>query len=394
MQDITVDIQARPSISEMVVANNDTRDRLIDFCRKIAEHLCRNQSPDDITNPVAGSFPWLVSPDGKTEIGNNWNHAFAIIGLLRAAVFYDNPKYENAALLMARWIKSLQILDKFHPVHYGAIREVSPITNWSYPRDAASTAWGFLRLYEYTGEDEYLKRAGLFAKWFIQNALDDEGWPLWGILFDPKQKGIEPQIRNDLHGSFHGGSLHFFYLLAKLTGDAQWTGPAFLRMADILLHNIQQSSGYFKSIDKQSKRIPPIDPQNGLHHANDDFCSLGLLDAYKITGNEKYLKGTKKFISAILGAQDGQGYFDETIASIPVTLNILWACEDYLENDTVNESQISKAINCLLNSQCIEKNNPQRYGGLYISKNDKTVCARGTCYALIVILKILSSLNS
>ena len=241
--------------------------RCLECARQIADWLCMVQAPCVDRFPPAGFFPFQVLTSGDEVPANNWNYAFASMGLLAAYRTFQDPRYEQAALAMGRYLKSLQILDPFHGENYGAIREVTPFTNWCYTRDSLSAAWGFIELYRHTRDSEYLERARLWGEWFLKKGCDEDGWPWWGHELEPALNTWhpKPQMCPEIQGSFQGGSLNFFYQLAKETGDKKWIGTPFLRIADFFVEHIQQPSGFFASIERASKRPPTADPQGGLH---------------------------------------------------------------------------------------------------------------------------------
>ncbi len=361
--------------------------------RGIADWLCTVQSPHQEDNAAAGSFPWVIQSNGPEGPANNWNIAFAAMGLLAAYKAFGDPGYERAALRMGRYLKTLQIFEPFLPEHYGAIREKTPQTPWCYTRDALSVAWAFIELYRHTHDAEYLERARLWGEWFLARGRDDEGWPLWMHQFEPFFKGQEPQMRNDLQGCFQGGSLNFLYQIGRETGDPKWTGEPFVRIADFFVEHIQQPSGYFLSIDRATKQPPETDPQGGLHRANDDLGTLGLLCAYRITGNRRYLASIEKFLNAVFAAQRDDGRFEDSIAGTPVVLNTLYELERCpgdarsLVRVSIKEQAIERALAALYATQSDGDRNPRQKGALY-EVSDKFVCARSSCYALLFLLKL------
>lgn len=365
----------------------------MECARGIAEHFCNNQSKHGDNNPCAGSVPWMMYENGQIDLGYNWNHAFSIMGLLSAYHTFGECRYETAALRMGRWLKTLQIFDPFRPQNYGAIRETTPQTPWCYPRDAVSAAWGFIELYRHTGDEEYLERARLFGEWFFAHAMDEEGWPLWGVQLEPFFDHAHPQICNHCQGSFHGGSLAFLYHLAQATGDEKWTGEPFVRMADILVNDIQQDSGYFVTIDRKTKQPPSEDPQKGLHRANDDLCTLGLLGAYRITGDKRYLQGIEKFLTAVCASQQDDGMLDHTVASLPIVLNILYETQGLLAIPTLTDTFVPKAMARIFSAQSNGDPVASMRGGLIEepSWRDDVVIARSAAYSLIVLVKIFDA---
>lgn len=357
----------------------------------IADWLCLLQSPHKDNDANAGTYSYIVTKEGSLAQASNWNIAFAIIGLLSAYKVFNNKKYETAALNMANYLKTLQIFDPFKKQHYGAIREVTPQTPWCYTRDALSAAWAFIELYNYTKDDEYLERAILWGEWFMNNGMDNYGWPKWGIQFEPYFKDQEPQMCNNIQGSFQGGSLNFFYHLAKVTGDKKWTGKFFVNIADYFITHLQQNDGIFRSINASTKKCPDADPQNALHRANDDLGTLGLLCAYKVTENRAYLDSINKFMNTVFKNQLESGHFENNVAAVPVVLNTIFEGKQLLNVPLATDENINKAINALLNRQSNEASLCK--GGIIEQDSDSTVCGRSGCYALIYLLKKFAESN-
>ena len=378
----------------------DQKHRCLESARQIADWLCLVQSPFVDSFPPAGYFPFQVKTYGGEVPAYNWNYAFASMGLLGAYQTFQDPRYEQAALAMGRYLKSLQILDPFHGDHYGAIRETTPFTPWCYTRDALSAAWGFIELYRHTHEAEYLERARLWGEWFLKNGCDAEGWPWWGHELEkplsPWQPG--PQMCPEILGSFQGGSLNFLYQLAKETGDKKWIGPQYLRIADLFVKHIQQPSGFFASIERSTKRPPAADPQGGLHRANDDLGSLGLLGVYQVTKNPVYLAAIEKYLTAVFAGQWEDGRFEESVACIPVVLNVLLEGAAVIRQPVVPPAAISRALTALFTAQSDGRFNSRMRGGIleYGATNKaqsggkNEVDVRSSCYALIVLPKLAS----
>ncbi|MBL8029421.1 MAG: AGE family epimerase/isomerase [Fibrobacteres bacterium] len=377
----------------------------LEVSKKIADWLCNIQAASvGEYYPPVGYFPFTIYPDGTEKPpAQNWNYAFASMALLTAYRTFGDDRYERAALNMARYMKSLQILDPFHGDNYGAIREVTPFTPWCFTRDALSVAWAFVELYRHTKDDEYLERAKLWGEWFLKNGFDEEGWPTWGHEFEPLFKAVKPlpHMRNDVQGSFHGGSLNFLYQLAKESGENKWIGSHFTRMADHFVKYIQLPSGFYAAVLRDTKQQPDKDPQWGLHRANDDLGTLGLLCAYKVTGNKEYLKSINKFVNAVFKDQWEDGRFEESVACIPVVLNVLLEGKKLLDIPSATDLAIERALNALFEAQSDGRFNPRMFGGILENGSPNKVepqpggkgfvCARSSCYSLIVLPKLASS---
>lgn len=381
--------------------SESTRERTIKLARGIADWLYINQVPTNDADGNAGAIPFSISSPTQWERSCQWNVAFACMGWLGAYKAFGNEKYYDAAMSGGRYLKSLQIFNPFMKEHYGAIRERSPQTPWVYPRDGLSAAWAFIELYRHTNDEEYLERARLWGEWFLRVVLDEDGWPFWCIQFDelfqcsdPPVSGT-PNFSNHLQGCFHGGGLNFFYQLAMATGDKKWTGDFFARMADYFVDHIQQEDGFFRSIDRKTKEPPRDDPQDGLHRANDDFGTLGLLCAYNVTKNVKYLKAIEKFITAVFARQDDSGMFESSVACIPVIVNIVHELKQHGIACRVNDEAIDISLVSLCDAEISRTQDPSVHGALneFPKENRFIACARSNCYALIVLLKVMAGVE-
>lgn len=369
-----------------------TRARGLECARGIADWLCMVQARHGTDNPSAGTFPWAVEKGGQEHWANNWNLAFASMGLLAASKAFDEPIYEAAALRMGSYLKTLQIFDPFKPDDYGGIREMTPQTPWCFPRDALSAAWAFIELHRHTDDAEWLERARLWGEWFLKNGRDHEGWPLWGYEFEPQWEGQTRAMRPDLLGCFHGGSLNFLYHLGLATSDEKWTGEPLTTIANLLVEEIQQPDGYFLSIERETRKPPEADPQRGLHRANDDLSTLGLLCSYRATGDERYLRSIETFLRAVFGAQRDDGSFEDSVASIPVVINVLHEAGDLVDVPAATDQAVERALGVLYAAQSDGSRNPRMRGGL-IEEGTYYVCARSSCYALIVLLKLFAGVG-
>lgn len=371
-----------------IVQSEELKSRGLECARGIAEWMCLAQRPWMDEVPAAGTIPFGLGPRGD-ELGiTNWSMSFAVMGLLSAGRAFNEPRYERAALRAGEYLKSLQILDPFKPEFHGAIREVTPLTPWCYTRDALSTAWAFVELHRHTGDAEYLERARLWGEWFLAKGCDEEGWPLWGHQFGPWMDG-GPQMCNHLQGSFQGGSLNFLYHMARASGDAKWTGPFFVKLADHFIRHIQQPSGFFCTVDRTTKKPPERDPQGGLHRANDDLGTLGLLCAYKVTGRKEYLAATNRFLDAVFAAQREDGHFEQSCACIPVVLNTLHEGEGLVQASKARPGAVEAALRALYARQSDGSIQPLQRGAMH-ELGDKKIWLRSTAYALIVLLKLFA----
>ena len=357
----------------------------LEKARRMADWFVDNMATDPEQEMLLGTFYYYAERDPKRRFrGAQWNQAFALMGMLSAYQVFGDEKYRTAAAMIARQLRALQIFSPFLPDSYGAIRENSPITPCCYVRDALSGAWGYLEYYRFTGEKEYLRRAELWAEWFFQHGMDDTGWPLWGVWLDPDRTGITSQwqVCNDMHGSFQGGCLNFFYHLYLETGDRKYVGDFFEHIADYFCTHIQQEDGFFRTIERASGRVPAQDPQNGHHRGNDDLGTLGLLCALQIYPKPLYRDAIDRFLRAVLAQQRPDGMFEDSCAAIPVVLNAI-----YESGFPADPEAVEKALSALFARQYPPTEDPALAGALNETGKD-FACSRSTSYALLYLLKV------
>ena len=375
--------------NQILVAGEDLssyRERGLASARRLANWLVACQRPDDQGDPASGTYFWCNEASGNAYYANNWNLAFAVMGLLAAEHEFGGGVYREAAFRFARFLKSLQIFSPFLPRHYGAFREVTPQTSWCYVRDALSVAWAMLVLYQETGDEEYLQRAKLWYEWFRKEGLNEWGWPKWGVEFEPFFGSVGKRIFNEMNGCFHGGSLNFFYQLHKVTGNPEYVGDFYRRMVDILVTQIQQEDGFFRSVVAATGKVPENDPQNGLHRGNDDLSTLGLAGAYRLTGDSRCLSAIERFFTAVFARQGADGGVEASVAANAVILNALYETQDLHPQFSKPAGGAAALLDNLLSRQ-VTADNPLLNGGLD-EFGKGVVCARSGCYALIMLLKL------
>ena len=161
-------------------------------------------------------------------------------------------------------------------------------------------------------------------------------------------------------------------------------------MADFFIDHIQQGSGFFSHIQRDTKKPPTSDPQHGLHRANDDLGTLGLLCAHKITGDKRYLSAIEKFMNAVFTDQQEDGGFEDSVACIPVVINTIFEASDKIEVAAMQPQAIESALARLFASQSDGSSIPRMRGGL-VEISEGVVCSRSGSYALIMLLKLFGN---
>jgi uncharacterized protein YyaL (SSP411 family) len=376
----------------MIELDNTLKNEALKVARDIADWICSVQSPWISILPDAGGIPFSVEILNHRIPAPNWCYSFVSMGLASAYEVFKDEKYKIAQRHLIKVLSTFQIFDPFNKKHYGAIREYTSLAPWCFTRDALSGGWGMLEYYKFTKDKQYLERAEIFGNWLIKEGLDEEGYPWFGVWLDETIEDMpKNHIENDIQGNFQGGSLNFFYKMYKTTGDKKWC-QYMKPIADIFCDYIQQDSGYFASVDRKTKKpLPSNDTYVQLHRGNDDFGTLGLLGAYNVFGEKKYLNSIEKFLTAVWKNQRKDGFFEDSVAASPVILNITWQVRDLIKISTLTNEKFRAAIVALLSAQCDSSQGIYLKGALRENvSNPVEATMRANQYSLILLLKLFA----
>ncbi|MBN1809700.1 MAG: hypothetical protein JW909_11580 [Planctomycetes bacterium] len=257
-----------------------------------------------------GRFVYEYRLPGFAARGDGvWGQATAVMGLLALHKRTGDARYLNSALLAGDYLMTLQFLDPRVPSSVGAFREHSPLTPWSYPRDAATGVFGLLALYKYTGNEEYLYRSRLFADWWLAYGTDSDNWPY--VSFDIS-KGRGTNVRHAasgeddtpvefVKGDWQAGAGLFLFYLWKLTGETRYVDEGLRPMLD-------------RAIEFYA-RNPVSDVVEGFHghvevsYGNDDFALTALLAGYLAFDDRRYLDAAAGRIVSTTSIMDADGSF-------------------------------------------------------------------------------------
>ena len=224
-----------------------------------------------------------------------WTAGTGIMGLVSLYERTGAPRYKEAIDRAARYLKSLQILDSRNRRNYGALREHTPMSDFSFPRDGATGMGGLLALYRFTGDKEYLERARLFADWYLREGFNPATqWPSYTFPFDPSK--VDPADRRA--GAWQAGSGIFLYHLYKITGDRVYLDKGVVPFAEGLVRNALQKFGLLQV---------PIETKDGSFDNNDDFATLTLLAAYREVGDKRYWDTAMKRLNLLIEHQREDG---------------------------------------------------------------------------------------
>ena len=109
----------------------------------------------------------------------------------------------------------------------------------------------------------------------------------------------------------------------------------------MLIKYMQEPGGRYSSVLKATKQSPA-----NRDHAfvRDDFSSLGLMGAYKLSGNHKYLDSVEKFLRFCYAEQQQDGSFDPSTASMAMVLNATFEADGLVDLSFIRDEQITLAF--------------------------------------------------
>ena len=293
-----------------------------------------------------------------------WGQAVGIQACLACAQAVRGPSLEGmgvrdhcwlSAVRAARYMLSLQVLDSREERFFGAFREHTPQTQFSFPRDAATGAFGLLALHRLTGVQEFLDRAVLFGHWYRRFGSDKSGWPHVTVKFDTGE------IRDaDIKGVWQAGGGLVYHYLYELTQERIWLDEGLRPIAEQVLPMLDSALAEAKG------------GLAGLHgmQGNDDFASLTVLAAWLRLKDRKYLERFAASINGLLANQHADGSFRNYAGCFMAGLEMLdaWQIRRDLKG-LVDEDKLRAGIVAAADSglgvQESEDRNVRAYGGMY-----------------------------
>ncbi len=336
----------------------------------------------------AGVIPSAVSFVGQENWRTaNWELAFAAMGQLAAGAALGNEdRFLYSAEKMLNYLRTLQIFDPYNKPHYGAIREMTALTPWCLIHHSMVVAWSFIEYYRFTKNCEYLERAKYWGEWFLQNGYDAQNLPLYGVEFGEPLSNGTPEMLNQQLGTQQASCLNVLYELYLETKDERYIGEKFITLAEFFLANNQTEEGYFVTVDRQTKE-PIADEKVSF---NDNLATLGLLAAYRVTEDRKYLDAIVKYLNYCFAQQNADGTFENSVSGIPLLLNIMLESEGLLgpwpESWVDGAGESLTALFARVSKGDILPN--QR--GMIDDLGDQCIVSNVSAWSLIVLTKIFA----
>ena len=280
-------------------AKNKRQELLLERAVLCAEWQIRNQVKD---RQDANRGRFIRSYDqatGHTVLTGNWQTGTALMALLAVYRRTGDAKYLEAAEFAGRYLMSLQVMDQSEK-YYGAIREITPQSIEFAPRDATSAAWAFVWLYNFTGNETYLKRAVLFAEFHLKYCMC-EGWPVYACYMDNALDDFYAR------GSFQSGTGLFYHDLFMASGDSRYIAQGLRPIADNYCKyfvredgRLSQEREIFTWREKESASAQ-ADVHLKMHMFNDDFGTPMLQAAADIFKDENYRLTALRFVRWLSG---------------------------------------------------------------------------------------------
>lgn len=327
-----------------------------------------------------------------------WGQAVGIMGLLTLAGKNGASKYRKAAVAAGEYLKSLQIVNPSDERSHGGLREHTPQTPWSYPRDAATGGMGFAALFKETGSEEYLERAKWFAEWYHRFGSDKDGWPYTYFEFQKGKGGYaggevvgeeNDAGREHVKGDWQAGGGLVYWQLYKLTGEKKWLGY-FEELIDPLV-------GLYEKNAAAPILLKGFHGEVEISYGNDDFAIIALVCAYRQWQQDRVRKALQHHMRRLWSIAADDGSYPSFAGTFVCNLNnceYLQLCrEAKLDEDLpALEGRIVKSAEFGLSLQETLSENPRMYGGFYgqsqFGVSRDRIHHRDAGYSLILHLRL------
>jgi hypothetical protein len=354
--------------------------------------LVNNQEKrQDSKQPHSGDYGrWLYEykiPQQNWRGSTSWTAATGIMGLALLHERTGIARYKEAVTRAGLYLVSLQILDARNRRNYGAIREHTPLSDFSFPRDGATGLGGLLALYRFTGDMEYLERARIFADWYLREAFNPATqWPYYTFPFDVSKVDASDHRA----GAWQAGSGIFLYQLYKATKDRTYFDKGVIRFAEGLVKNAREKTGLLNASIEAADR--------GFDN-NDDFATLTVLAAYRETGDKRYWDLVMERLKLLMNMQreDGAIVPGNTGGMYISMITALDALALAVEKNAPIEKErlerfVRRAAEFALTLQETRPDEMKSFGGFYGQTNLENfrrewIHARGTTYSMIFNLR-------
>ncbi len=312
-----------------------------------------------------------------------WHTGQLIFALTRAYNITGNTNYIESAKKAGNWWCSLQINDgsnldgMLRAIHGAGINYIVFAT-------VSDGTAGLFRLSKITGVEKYSDVAISAGEWMYENMyLPEEGLcydmvdpatgevqKKWSAFWEDK----EQQILTDVARPNNEGSL--FLDIFRQTGDEKFK-EAFLNLSNSIV-NRQDAEGVWMEFTPNDKKKNSIHPRFNLWYAE------SLIDAYDLTGDEKYIlaaQKTARFYQSIQ-QKDGTFYYKNYIDGTPPNRSsvcgstvsfagIIWLRLLQSGYGGEFEKNIQKSVDWVLKNRFSDDNPDKNLRGAFINTRTK-----------------------
>ena len=354
-----------------------------------AEWFASNQVPERPYGKDANRGRFIQEYNvatGEVAYSCNWATALGAMACLTAHRLMGEERFIDSAVEAAGYLKTLQLTDSRDPELFGLIREETPRSEFLYPRDAATGAWGLLHVFKATGDADCLDRATLFADWFLANGLASDGWPLREFRIDTKEK-LDPRERR---AAWQAGCLGFFCDLAREEPTPKLT-EAIRRIANMCRDRLFAPDGGI-AVPGYVAAAPQETSAFGS-----DWAMTGFLASGAVLGTDGYLACVRRWLEYAERRveEDGAISLEEGIFHTGSAFVANAALEyEYVTGDGRFRPLAERCAEILMSIQDTASADPRLLGGLRSSEctsveNDRDmIAARVTGYSSVVLAKL------
>lgn len=309
-----------PSVSPLKLPDDKLpgRDVLIEGLRRLLEHLLASQDTRD-GSMTEGGFSLIYDSDAKCFRAPHWMWAWgpAIQLLLRAAevdgLGIDPQRLRDAANACGEASLRFIEVDAAHPAHDICRVRWEPTSHAEHgyaeyisPSDSLFlSGWGWIPLYEATGDERYLDAAKKLAQACDRIAKEH------GIVpqdWETERDAWSPHLYDESSFGMDG-----YTELYRVTGDEQYKQGGLLFMQQ-LLDRFNRGDGLWHRLIYINREKPDEDD---IDTKGEGWVHAGLEAMYRMTQSPEDLKKITAMADHLLRAQKPDGHWNWRFTDTP-----------------------------------------------------------------------------
>lgn len=356
---------------------------------RAAQWLLRNQisSAENLSGDTGRYISLRGLMDNTLYMTQNWLAAHCVLGVLAAWRATGDDAYLTSARLGGEYLLGLQIHDARLGDDVGIYREHHARFPLAGSRSGCSVVWAMVGLFQATGDQEYLDSALLYARWYFKKAFPPGAvFPRHDYLIDQKRWA------SSWSGCYHGGVAAIFHQLYKVSGQEEILRRGVIEIMDSFVKHVLRPDGSRQQAIDTATGRPVAANEKSFHVYNDDFAGLGLLAAYKETGDKKYLEASERQARWLAGKTEDSGRLGG-VSSAPATALVHFLAHRKLTGTSEFDETMRRFVQYLLGRQITTLARADLHGGLtgqsHHDSYDETgqyIDARTTSYAICGLL--------